>query len=571
MVETGAPGAGTAALLARLDALAGQIAEQSERLDQQAAIIAAQRQQLTSQQAKIDRLTQTASAVGQPPSDASVAGGTSSGRRVARGRRAMMSRLLGASAAGALLAVAREAGTARADFRGTATGGGTSTANYGLVATPNAGTDPSTNLPLLNGTKHGLIGTLSASSPTTGIQNAGVTGLASAATDIGVQGFSNADGVVGRTAGSTLSTAGVRGYATAGVAIAVFGQTTSTTDQATAIIGQAVGASGNTIGVSGSSPTGTGVFGSTSSGFGVSGLATVSGTGVLGTVASGSGSGVSGLTVSTSNLSAGVRGTSPNGPGVYGSSTTLYGVQGLSANAYGVSGNSTTQAGVWGSSNTNTGVLGSSISGVGVSGLSQSSNGVNGLSTSGIGVYGSSSGGFAGRFDGNVFVNGNLTVSGTFPQSAAVQSSDGTLRRVYSMESPEVLYEDVGQGSLTNGVGSVTIDPAFAALILGDTYHVFLTPRGDCNGLYLSAQGPTGFEVRELRNGTSSIGFSYRIVARPQSGASPRLDRVDPPPPPTLPRLDRVEPLDVPATLRDFGHPDIGPNGPGAPPSRVRD
>jgi len=258
----------------------------------------------------------------------------------------------------------------------------------------------------------------------------------------------------------------------------------------------------------------------------------------------------------------GVKGISTSGPGVFGTSTTAYGVQGASQNAYGVSGNSTTQAGVWGSSNSNVGVLGTSTSGVGVNGVSTSSNGVHGLSTTGIGVYGSSPSGLAGRFDGNVVIQGDLTVSGNFPHSAAVPSSDGTLRRLYSFEGTEAYYEDLGQGSLVNGVGLVTLDPAFVALVRADVYQVFLTAYGDSRGLYVSQQTSSGFEVREVQGGTSSIGFGYRVLARPQHGASPRLERVTLAPPPAQPKLDRIEPLDVPATLRDLRHHDGPTQGP---------
>jgi hypothetical protein len=259
----------------------------------------------------------------------------------------------------------------------------------------------------------------------------------------------------------------------------------------------------------------------------------------------------------------GVKGVSPSGPGVFGTSVTAYGVQGLSTNAYGISGNSTTQAGVWGSSNSNVGVLGTSTSGVGVNGVSNSSNGVNGVTTSGIGVYGSSGGsGLAGRFDGNVVIQGNLTVSGTFPQTAAVPSADGTLRRVYPLGFAEAYYEDLGQGSLTNGIGAVTLDPEFAALVRTDSYQVFLTAYGDNRGLFVTNQTAAGFEVREVQGGTSSIGFGYRVIGRPSHGMSPRLDRVTLPTSPAQPKLDRIEPLDVPATLltvHQVDKPDLPP------------
>jgi hypothetical protein len=313
----------------------------------------------------------------------------------------------------------------------------------------------------------------------------------------------------------------------------------------------------NAIGVSGDATSRVGMFGTSTSNVGVFGVSKSSGANATpppglpsGVAGQGFGRiGVQGLSDSAS----GVSGTSTSAAGVFGTSASAFGVQGLSTNAYGVSGNSTTQAGVWGSSSSNVGVLGTSTSGVGVNGISDSSNGVNGVTNSGIGVYGSSGGsGLAGRFDGNVVILGNLTVSGSFPHTAAVPSSDGTLRRLYSIEGTEAYYEDLGQGSLTDGVGAVTLDPAFVALVRADAYQVFLTAYGDNRGLFVSNQTAAGFEVREVQGGTSSIGFGYRVVARPRDLPTSRLDRVTLPPSPAQPRLDRIEPLDVPATLRDL-------------------
>ncbi len=275
----------------------------------------------------------------------------------------------------------------------------------------------------------------------------------------------------------------------------------------------------------------------------------VVGSGVLGAR---NGAGLAGVHGINPSDGFGVHGACDAGPGVFGTSNTAFGVQGLSQNAFGVSGNSTTQPGVWGSSNNNVGVLGTSNTSVGVSGVSTSSNGVNGLSTTGIGIYGSSPGGQAGRFDGNVLIVGNLTVTGTFPTSTAVAHADGTLRRIYSLGSAEAYYEDVGQGSLTNGVGVVTLDADFAGLVRTDSYQVYLTAYGDNRGLFVSNQTPSGFEVREVQGGTSSIGFGYRVLGRPNAGVSPRLDHVAIPQAPPRPQIDQIKPLDVPATLRDI-------------------
>jgi hypothetical protein len=90
---------------------------------------------------------------------------------------------------------------------------------------------------------------------------------------------------------------------------------------------------------------------------------------------------------------------------------------------------------------------------------------------------------------------------------------NGENRVTYAMESPEVISEDFGSGKLVDGKATVTIDPLFAATVDLSEYHVFVTPLGDCNGLYVSNKTATGFEVHELGGGTVSVEFDYRIVA----------------------------------------------------------
>ncbi len=108
--------------------------------------------------------------------------------------------------------------------------------------------------------------------------------------------------------------------------------------------------------------------------------------------------------------------------------------------------------------------------------------------------------------------SGNMYASGT--KSSVVQV-DGQSRALYAVESPDVWFEDFGSGQLTNGQGFVEIDPLFAKSVnLNMEYHVFLTPLGDCNGLYIANKTATGFEVRELSGGTANVAFDYRIVAK---------------------------------------------------------
>jgi hypothetical protein len=99
-------------------------------------------------------------------------------------------------------------------------------------------------------------------------------------------------------------------------------------------------------------------------------------------------------------------------------------------------------------------------------------------------------------------------------KSAAVPLKSGKMVKVFSMEAPEVWFEDFGAGQLTAGITTVKLDQKFTQTVnLAIGYHVFVTPKGDCKGLFVTNETKTGFEVRELSGGQSSVDFDYRIVA----------------------------------------------------------
>jgi hypothetical protein len=119
-------------------------------------------------------------------------------------------------------------------------------------------------------------------------------------------------------------------------------------------------------------------------------------------------------------------------------------------------------------------------------------------------------------------VSGNLLCDGS--KSAAVPLADGRKVALYAVEAPENWFEDAGSGKLTSGMATVSLDPTFAETVNAATeYHVFLTPKGDCEGLYVANETPQGFEVRELRGGHSGVSFDYRIMARRKGYETIRL------------------------------------------------
>jgi len=111
---------------------------------------------------------------------------------------------------------------------------------------------------------------------------------------------------------------------------------------------------------------------------------------------------------------------------------------------------------------------------------------------------------------------GDAACTGTLKSVVATTSSEGARRvETYAVQSAENWFEDAGTAQLVNGTASVNLEPVFGQTVnTGVEYHVFLTPDGDCKGLYVSSKSASGFEVRELGGGASSIAFEYRIMAK---------------------------------------------------------
>jgi hypothetical protein len=373
-----------------------------------------------------------------------------------------------------------------------------------------------------------------------GPQAPGVRGIGSGGpnnvpeTPVGVFGQAGSGSAYGVQGVGSGTLAGVGGFGDpAGAGTGVYG------------VGQGAGALGVwAIGSGGSAETApyggaVGVFGQAGSGNtnGVEGhgSGTLAGVAGMGDLSSG---GASGIGVFGQGGAPATGSNGPGGPGVHGVGFGGgYTPLGQAVGVYGLGG-AGGSPGVLGTGGTPTadGVQGISGSGAGVSGQSSSGVGVSGFSDSGVGLIAqadnevpgtigliATGNAFAGQFDGNVLVSGELTVSGK--KSAAVPFPDGSHRRLYCMESPESWFEDFGSGDLTAGKAVVRLDPNFAAAVQTNEYHVFLNEYDRNTGLYVTNRTETGFEVRS--NAPAKAGaFSYRVVARRKDIVSPRFEPV---------------------------------------------
>lgn len=107
-------------------------------------------------------------------------------------------------------------------------------------------------------------------------------------------------------------------------------------------------------------------------------------------------------------------------------------------------------------------------------------------------------------------VMGNGTVN------TVVRNAVGQQVLLSAPEAPENLFQDYGQGRLVNGRAHVELDPTLARNILVNAQHplrAFVQLRGDCNGVYVTNETATGFDVVELSGGTSNVEFNWTVTA----------------------------------------------------------
>jgi hypothetical protein len=187
--------------------------------------------------------------------------------------------------------------------------------------------------------------------------------------------------------------------------------------------------------------------------------------------------------------------------------------------------------GVWGDAGTqySVGVQGSANDGIAVAADSDSGTDTveptlfayNGSSAAGALVFQTNS---ANVKICTIDVFANLACNGS--KSAVVPVGNGQkMVALYAVEAPENWFEDYGSEHLENGAATVTLDPTYAQTVnTGLEYHVFLTPSGDCNGLYVTNKTSNSFEVRELKGGHSNIAFDYRIIAKRNGYEQIRLE-----------------------------------------------
>jgi hypothetical protein len=279
-----------------------------------------------------------------------------------------------------------------------------------------------------------------------------------------------------------------------GTGRAFFGGIFNAASTASAIHGQTDGGTGRgVIGIHVGTGGGVGVQGQTSSAtaIGVFGVNTNTGTGVLGQNTAG-GNGVVGI--ASGNLSVPVFGINQNLTGT--------GVVGL--------GNNETFALI------STQGTGGAFTGkrIGVQGfVGSDSNTVGVLRAGGLFQVNTTTFVYVGAVTA---ANVIRKIEGSGTVNTVVKDINNKNVVLSAPEAPENLFMDYGKGVLINGKTHITIDPNFSKNIVVDEKHdlrVFIQLEGDCNGVFVLNKTANGFDVQELKGGTSNVNFVWQIVA----------------------------------------------------------
>jgi hypothetical protein len=216
----------------------------------------------------------------------------------------------------------------------------------------------------------------------------------------------------------------------------------------------------------------------------------------------------------------GVDATSDTAIAVLGSSTSSTGVNGVSLSGVGVVADSSSGDGLQATSVTSNGVFGTQTSpagndeaaGVFGSSLTLNGNGLIGEANNGpdaYGVWGRSTSGYAGFFEGNVQVNGNLAATGIKPFVQA-HPTDPSREIVYvALEGGEAGTYVRGTGQLVNGKAAVALPEHFALVTERQDLTIQLTPRGTWLQLYAVELDNAQLGVREAQG--KSGAFDYLI------------------------------------------------------------
>jgi hypothetical protein len=112
---------------------------------------------------------------------------------------------------------------------------------------------------------------------------------------------------------------------------------------------------------------------------------------------------------------------------------------------------------------------------------------------------------------GELFASYNVGDVYTSGKNVEMVNVGGEVIPTYASTSPNPIVYDKGTAQLSEGEVKISFNSSYAKM-LGEVPAVTITPMGQCNGVYIASVDKTGFTVKELNNGHSSVQLSWIAV-----------------------------------------------------------
>jgi len=118
---------------------------------------------------------------------------------------------------------------------------------------------------------------------------------------------------------------------------------------------------------------------------------------------------------------------------------------------------------------------------------------------------------YAGFFDGNVHIAGDLTVTGLKPFIQDHPTDSTKQIRFIALEGDESGTYTRGSSQLRNGQAVIDLPEHFSLVTAENGITVQITPTSDTNGLYVASKNNKQVVVKEVKNGQGNSAFDYLV------------------------------------------------------------
>jgi hypothetical protein len=122
--------------------------------------------------------------------------------------------------------------------------------------------------------------------------------------------------------------------------------------------------------------------------------------------------------------------------------------------------------------------------------------------------------------------SGSILICNGTGKAATIELEDGKILKLYTIESPDIVFKDFGSSSTENCASFVALDINYTKVTEDEIYNVQITPTGNIGEFYVAKKNKEGFLVISERDGT----FDWEITKIRKNTSGTRWNTIENPP-----------------------------------------